>query len=155
LKSALFGTALADYWFPVAQAGDIAFIYGVLKILIANEGINREFVEQHTQDWESLRQQAESLDWLELERQAGLPRASFEEFAALLRDAKNAVFVWSMGITQHHFGGDAVQMVLNLALARGYIGREKNGVMPIRGHSLCKAARRWARMRRRCPATKR
>jgi predicted molibdopterin-dependent oxidoreductase YjgC len=40
-----------------------------------------------------------------------------------------------MGITQHHFGGDAVQMVLNLALARGYIGREKNGVMPIRGHS--------------------
>jgi molybdopterin-dependent oxidoreductase alpha subunit len=135
LKSALFGTALADYWFPVAQAGDIAFIYGVLKILMANDGINREFIEKHTTDWEPLRQQAESLPWPEIERQAGLPRASIEEFAALLRNAKSAVFVWSMGITQHHFGGDAVQMVLNLALARGYIGREKNGVMPIRGHS--------------------
>jgi predicted molibdopterin-dependent oxidoreductase YjgC len=58
-----------------------------------------------------------------------------EEFALLLRDAKNAVFVWSMGITQHAFGGDAVSAVLNLGLARGYVGREKNGLMPIRGHS--------------------
>jgi predicted molibdopterin-dependent oxidoreductase YjgC len=40
-----------------------------------------------------------------------------------------------MGITQHPFGGDGVQTILNLALARGYIGRDKNGVMPIRGHS--------------------
>ena len=29
--SALFGTDIADYWFPVAQGGDIAFLYGVLK----------------------------------------------------------------------------------------------------------------------------
>ena len=57
------------------------------------------------------------------------------EFASLIRDAKNAVLVWSMGITQHAFGGDAVSMILNLGLARGYVGRDKNGLMPIRGHS--------------------
>src|SRR3954462_2671044 len=28
-KSALFGTDLMDYWFPVSQGGDIAFLYGV------------------------------------------------------------------------------------------------------------------------------
>jgi molybdopterin-dependent oxidoreductase alpha subunit len=58
-----------------------------------------------------------------------------QQFAELIRDANNAVLVWSMGITQHPFGTDAVQMIINLALARGYIGRDKNGVMPIRGHS--------------------
>jgi predicted molibdopterin-dependent oxidoreductase YjgC len=58
-----------------------------------------------------------------------------EEFAVLIRDAKNAVLVWSMGITQHAFGGDSVSMILNLGLARGYVGRDKNGLMPIRGHS--------------------
>ncbi len=31
--SAVFGTEIADYWFPVTQGGDIAFLYGVLKIL--------------------------------------------------------------------------------------------------------------------------
>ena len=75
------------------------------------------------------------MDWEALEKDAGLDRASMREFAELIRDAKNAVLVWSMGITQHPFGGDGVQTILNLALARGYIGRDKNGVMPIRGHS--------------------
>ena len=32
--SALFGTDIADYWFPVAQAGDIAFLSGVLRIFV-------------------------------------------------------------------------------------------------------------------------
>ena len=40
-----------------------------------------------------------------------------------------------MGITQHVHGVDNVRSMLNLALARGFIGREKCGVMPIRGHS--------------------
>ena len=58
-----------------------------------------------------------------------------EEFAEFIHDAKNAVLVWSMGITQHAFGGDAVQMILNLGSTKGYVGRDKCGLMPIRGHS--------------------
>src|SRR5437868_10543655 len=40
-----------------------------------------------------------------------------------------------MGITQHNFGSDAVSMILNLGLLKGYVGRDKCGLMPIRGHS--------------------
>src|SRR6267378_6745601 len=40
-----------------------------------------------------------------------------------------------MGITQHRFGVDNVKAIVNLALARGNVGREKAGLMPIRGHS--------------------
>ncbi len=45
------------------------------------------------------------------------------------------MFVWSMGITQHRFGVDNVKAIVNLALARGMVGRERCGLMPIRGHS--------------------
>src|SRR5580700_5542922 len=58
-----------------------------------------------------------------------------EEFAALIHGAKNAVLVWSMGITQHARGGDAVRMILNLGLTKGFVGRDRCGLMPIRGHS--------------------
>ena len=135
MGSALFGTEIADYWFPVSQGGDIAFLSGVLKILCENGWIDDVFVEQHTAGFPELRAKVAKLEWTLIERQAGLGRASMQEFAELIRDAKNAVLVWSMGITQHAFGADTVQMILNLALARGYIGRDKNGVMPIRGHS--------------------
>jgi len=133
--SALFGTNIADYWFPVSQGGDIAFLSGVMKILFAEGWVNQNFINQHTTGFEELKAHVASMDWEALEKDAGLDRAAMREFAELIRDAKNAVLVWSMGITQHPFGGDGVQTILNLALARGYIGRDKNGVMPIRGHS--------------------
>ncbi len=134
-RSALFGTAIMDYWFPVATGGDIAFLYGVLKILLSKGWIDREFIGKQTADFELIERRCAKLDWATLERQSGLPWRSMEEFAELIRDARNAVLVWSMGITQHAFGGDAVSMILNLGLARGYVGRKKNGLMPIRGHS--------------------
>jgi predicted molibdopterin-dependent oxidoreductase YjgC len=57
------------------------------------------------------------------------------EFAQMLRNAKNGIFVWGMGLTQHAHGVQTVEALLNVALARGWLGREKVGVMPIRGHS--------------------
>jgi molybdopterin-dependent oxidoreductase alpha subunit len=133
--SALFGTNIADYWFPVSQGGDIAFLSGVMKILFAEGWVNHNFIVRHTTGFEELKAHLAAMDWETLEKDAGLDRAAMREFAELIRDAKNAVLVWSMGITQHPFGGDGVLAILNLALARGYIGRNKNGVMPIRGHS--------------------
>ncbi len=57
------------------------------------------------------------------------------EFARMVGEAERAVFVWSMGVTQHTTGEDNVRAILNLALSRGFVGREGCGVMPIRGHS--------------------
>jgi molybdopterin-dependent oxidoreductase alpha subunit len=133
--SAVFGTKISDWWFPVAQGGDVAFLYGVIKVLLAEGWHDAKFVSDHTVGFEELKAQVESIDWPILEEQSGLPRQSMRDFAEIIRDAKNAVLVWSMGLTQHRFGGDNVQMVLNLGLLRGYVGKDKNGLMPIRGHS--------------------
>jgi molybdopterin-dependent oxidoreductase alpha subunit len=135
LKSAIFGTDIMDYWFPVSQGGDIAFLYGVLKVLIANGWCDEAFISTRTEGIKDLKSKVEDLPFDLLEAQSRLKRSDMEEFAKLLRDAKTAVFVWSMGITQHAYGGDAVSMVLNVGLARGYLGRDKCGLMPIRGHS--------------------
>ena len=40
-----------------------------------------------------------------------------------------------MGLTQHAHGVPTIQALLNVGLARGWVGREKTGLMPIRGHS--------------------
>jgi predicted molibdopterin-dependent oxidoreductase YjgC len=58
-----------------------------------------------------------------------------EAFAALVGGARHGILVWSMGITQQPTGSDGVRMILNLALARGWVGRDYCGVVPIRGHS--------------------
>lgn len=134
-ESAVFGTDITDYFYPVHTGGDIAFIYGVIKILIEKGWCADDFIRDHTRGFDELKEFAQTLDMDELADQCGIDREGMLEFATMLHRAKNAVFVWSMGITQHAFGASAVQMVLNLGLIRGYVGREKTGLMPIRGHS--------------------
>ena len=40
-----------------------------------------------------------------------------------------------MGLTQHRAGVEAVQMLVDLLLLRGNIGRPGAGICPVRGHS--------------------
>ena len=135
-SSALFGTAIMDDLYQVNVGGDIAFIYGTLKALLdIPGGIDRAFVEAKTAGWPELEAHVRALDWRDLEERSGLPRESMETFARHYARAKTAVFLWSMGITQHAHGADNVRAIVALALARGMVGREKTGLMPIRGHS--------------------
>jgi molybdopterin-dependent oxidoreductase alpha subunit len=133
--SALFGTRFADAFFPIHTGGDIAFINGVLKHLIANRWIDEDFIQSHTTGFDAVRSILETQSWEELERQAGVTKQQMFEFAQMYAAARTAIFVWSMGITHHRFGVDNVKAIVNLGLARGIVGREKCGLMPIRGHS--------------------
>jgi molybdopterin-dependent oxidoreductase alpha subunit len=134
-KSALWGTALADDYFAVQPGGDIAFMAGVLKHLDENGRFNEAWIAQHTSGADGLRAHVRALSWEAIADGAGLPRAEVERFAKLYGDAKSAVLLYSMGLTQYTFGVENVKMIVNLALARGNLGRDKCGIIPIRGHS--------------------
>src|SRR5438046_2227174 len=82
-KSALFGTDIMDYWFPVSQGGDIAFLAGVSKILVDNGWYGSAFVNGHTVAFDELKSQAHQFDCATLEREAGLPKSRMLEFAEL------------------------------------------------------------------------
>jgi molybdopterin-dependent oxidoreductase alpha subunit len=135
VRSALFGTSLMDDFFQVAVGGDIAFLHGVMKHLIERDWIDREFVAARTSGFDELRALVQGLAWEKLESASGLLRADMLRFAETYARAKTAVFVYSMGLTQHRFGVDNIRALVNLALARGMLGREKCGIMAIRGHS--------------------
>ncbi len=139
VSSAVFGTDITDYWYPVSQGGDIAFIYGTLKVLLEKNLLDQNFIQSHTRGWDDLKEKADAIPWDTLEKQSGLPENAMREFAGLVAQSPKGIFVWSMGITQHFFGADAVAMIVNLGLSQGYVGREGCGLMPIRGHSSVQA----------------
>lgn len=134
-ESALFGTKLTDHFFPVNIGGDLAFLNGVLKHMIENGWCDADFIYGHTVGFGALKEALAAQDWEALEAQSGLSRDGMLDLARLLSNAKRAIFVWSMGITQHETGVANVSSIVNLALVKGFVGREGCGVMPIRGHS--------------------
>ncbi|MGH7895598.1 MAG: molybdopterin oxidoreductase family protein, partial [Candidatus Binatia bacterium] len=119
----------------VTIGGDRAFVNGVLKELIARGALDTAFIDAHTRGFAELRAALDAQSWEMLEREAGVSRGEMARFATCYAAAKSAVFVWSMGLTQHRFGVENVAAIVNLALARGMLGRPKTGLMPIRGHS--------------------
>ena len=135
VESAIFGTKMADAFFSIHTGGDLAFVRGTLKILIEDGGVDEAFVREHTVGFDELRAvlAATSLD--DLATASGSTIEELRAFAKTYRDARSAVLVWSMGVTQHVCGTESVQGIVDLALARGNVGRPGAGLMPIRGHS--------------------
>lgn len=134
-ESALFGTKIADRFFLVNVGSDVAFINGALKHLFARGWVDTNFIENHTAGVEALQSALAGQSFDYLEAQCGASRDAMFGFAKMLHEARRAVFVWSMGITQHVQGVDNVRAIINLALTGGFVGREGCGLMPIRGHS--------------------
>jgi molybdopterin-dependent oxidoreductase alpha subunit len=135
IESALFGTKFTDRFFLVNVGGDIAFLNGTLKHMLANGWVDTNFIERYTHGFAELEQALDRQSWEELERLSGASRTEMYDFAQRVAKAEKAVFVWSMGITQHECGEDNVRAIVNLALSKGFVGREGCGLMPIRGHS--------------------
>jgi len=134
-KSAVFGTELADEWFDVHTGGDRAFLTGVLKALIEMQGIDEEYVRTRTVGFEQARDEVMRTGWDTIEHESGSTTARILEFANVLIAKPNAIFIWSMGLTQHARGADTIGTLINVALARGLPGHANRGLVPIRGHS--------------------
>ncbi|MEH2300065.1 MAG: FdhF/YdeP family oxidoreductase [Nostoc sp.] len=135
VESAVFGTKFAEDFFLINMGGDIAFLNGTIKHIIANNWVDESFIDLYTDGFAELKTSLESQSWEELERLSGTSREEMYAFAKMVKEANKAVFVWSMGITQHECGEDNVRSIINLALTKGFVGREGCGLMPIRGHS--------------------
>ena len=135
------GEIISTQYLQVKCGGDIAAIYGLCKAIFAADDpagkrtIDEKFVGDHTSGFEAFRASALAYDWAELERASGLARTDLERAAAAYMRSKAAIGIYGMGLTQHRKGVEACQMVANLLLLRGNIGKPGAGICPVRGHS--------------------
>ncbi len=133
--SALWGTALVDRFVQVHQGGDLALLCAAMQRLIERGAVDRAFVDAHTRGYDELARGLLAQPRADLLRLAGVDAGELEALVDELARARTAVLVWSMGITQHAHGTRTVQAICDLALLRGWVGRAKSGLVPIRGHS--------------------
>jgi molybdopterin-dependent oxidoreductase alpha subunit len=135
VESALFGTKMCDLHVPVRPGGDVALANALLKRLIEVGAVDDDFIGAHTEGWDELESTLAMQDLNDLCGQAGVTRDQLHAFAAEYAGASAAILMWSMGITQHREGVDGVRAIVNVALAKGNVGRDGAGLVPIRGHS--------------------
>jgi len=138
-------TPISTLYLQVKTGGDIAAITGLIKHVLAAEEkkwaeeklhvLDVDFIKQHTAGFEEMKAHADATSWDEIERESGLARADIEEAAQIYVEAKRAICMYGMGLTQHFHGFYNLAALTNLWLLKGNIGREGAGISPVRGHS--------------------
>jgi molybdopterin-dependent oxidoreductase alpha subunit len=141
----LSSTRISSEYYQVKTGGDLAVLTGLCKWLIetddaaaASNGLpvlDHAFIREHTQGYDAFAAFCRDTGWTEIEAAAGLPRADIEHAARTYADAPAAICIYGMGLTQHVLGVQNVNMVCNLLMLRGNVGRPGTGPCPVRGHS--------------------
>ncbi|MFE9660532.1 FdhF/YdeP family oxidoreductase [Streptomyces sp. NPDC005955] len=147
------GTALTDLFLQIRIGGDQALFRLLNRLLLdAEDGVDREFVREHTHGYEEFAAVARSADWDETLAATGLERSAIEEALRMVLASRRTVVCWAMGLTQHKHSVPTIREVVNLLLLRGAIGRPGAGVCPVRGHSNVQGDRTMGIFERPAPA---
>jgi molybdopterin-dependent oxidoreductase alpha subunit len=134
-------TKLADLFLPVRIGGDMAFLKGMMMILLEREKysptpiFDHQFIDDKTEGFQDFIADLDKFEWEIIVEQSGLSKAQIEEAAEMFINAKRVITCWAMGVTQHKHAVATIRDIANLHLLRGQIGRQGAGLCPVRGHS--------------------
>ncbi len=133
-------TAIASHYFQPKIGGDLAVATGLAKAVLAhadvgNDALDAAFIATHTLGFEHYLDAVQAAEWDAIERESGLSRAQIEQAAQVYLDSRATILCWGMGLTQHRRSVATLQMLMNLLLMRGNIGKPGAGPCPVRGHS--------------------
>jgi molybdopterin-dependent oxidoreductase alpha subunit len=135
LSSLLQGSEIASLYLQPIPGSDVAVFVAMQKSILEKGLANIDFLQAHTEGWQTVVELARSTDWATLVACCGIPQAELEQAAQMIATSQAVVFAWAMGITQHTNGVDNVLAIANTALLTGNAGKAGAGTMPIRGHS--------------------
>ncbi len=138
-------TPMNSQYHQIKVGGDKAALMGLCKAVIALDDaakaagrprvLDVDFIAQHCHGFAEFEAAARAATWLDIEHRSGLTRRAIEAAAAVYARAKAAMIAYGMGLTQQVGGVENVQMLINLLLLRGNIGKTGAGILPVRGHS--------------------
>jgi formate dehydrogenase alpha subunit len=114
---------------------DVAYLNGMMHVIIKEGLADQEFISRRTQDFESLKETVVKYTPEYVEEITGIPAQDLIEAARLYATTKKAMLFYCMGITQHITGVDNVKSCANLAMLTGHLGQEGMGVNPLRGQN--------------------
>ncbi len=132
--------SFAQEWLRPNLGTDVAWINGMMHVIIKENLHDAEYIENRTEAFEALKETVEKYTPDYVESITGIPAEQLERAARLYAGAKPGTILFCMGITQHTTGTDNVKSLANLAMLCGNIGVEGGGVNPLRGQNNVQGA---------------
>ena len=133
-------TRYAHVWLRPRPGTDVAWVNGMLHVILAEGLWAKEYVEERTEGFEELQEVVREYTPERVEAITGIAADDLRRAARMYARAPRAMILYAMGITQHTSGTDNVKALANLAMACGNVGIEGGGVNPLRGQNNVQGA---------------
>jgi len=130
----------ADIHLSPLPGTDVAYLNGMMNVIISEGLEDKQFVKDRTEGFEELKKAVEKYTPEYAEEISGISADDLREAARLYANAEKGMLFYTMGVTQHTSGTDNVMSVANLAMLTGNVGKESTGVNPLRGQSNVQGA---------------
>jgi formate dehydrogenase alpha subunit len=130
----------ADHWLRIKPGTDVAFLNGIMHIIIEECLWNQSFVEERTEDFDYLREVVGKYNPEYVSEITGLPTDQLYTVARMYAAEGRHAIYHGMGITHYVTGTDRVKSIANLAMLCGKVGVAGGGCNPLRGQNNVQGA---------------
>ncbi len=112
-----------------------ALMLGLAHVLARDGFVDQAFVDARTEGADALLELLPAYDPDAVSQITGVPAADIEAAAHVYGEAAEASILWGLGVTEHKYGSEVVQLICNLALMTGKVGRPGSALLPLRGQN--------------------
>lgn len=124
---------LADLHLAILPGTDVALFHGILHILMWEGWIDRRFIDQHTEGFDSLKTLVRDYSPAMVAELCGISVEDLQSCARMIGSAPSFLSLWCMGLNQSSSGSAKNSALINLHLATGQIGKPGAGPFSLTG----------------------
>ncbi len=130
----------ATFHLQLRPGTNVALLNMMLYYIITENVVDENFVNNRTDGFEGLKEEILRLDIDALERITGVDRDLVRAASLAYADATAAMEFHGLGVTEHTQGTFTVQLIADLAMITGNIGKKGAGMNPLRGQNNVQGA---------------
>jgi formate dehydrogenase major subunit len=112
-----------------------AVVLGLCHVVRRDGLTDPEFIAQRTEGYEAVEELLEAYTPEAVQEITGIPAALLERAAHIYGEAQSGSLLWGLGVTEHKYGSEVVQLLCNLALMTGKVGKPGSALLPLRGQN--------------------
>lgn len=124
---------IADIHLPIRPGTDLALANAMLRVLVAEDLIDRRYIERYTTGFEETMREASEWSPRRAARVCGVSGSEVVRAARMFGEAKSALSLWTMGVNQSTVGTLKNRGIINLHLATGNLGKPGAGPFSLTG----------------------
>ncbi len=123
----------SDLHLQIKPGTDTVLYHAIARILIENGDIDLNFIKNHTDGFDGLREKVFETSLEKASSICGVSVEKIAEAAKYIGDAKGFITMWAMGLNQATNGVDRNFALINLNLITGHIGKPGSGPFSLTG----------------------